>query len=60
MKIYNGGSDKDELLNSLTGNYVPSPVKSLRNQMFIIFTTDGNGVGKGFTTRIAFGIRTYH
>ena len=60
LKIYDGGSDKDELLNSLTGNYVPSPVKSLRNQMFIIFTTDGNGVGKGFTAKIAFGNRTYH
>ena len=54
--MYDGGSDKDELLNSLTGNYVPSPVKSLRNQMFITFTADGNGVGKGFTAKITFGI----
>ena len=58
MKIYNGGSDKDESIISLSGNSAPSPVKSLRNQMFIIFTTDGNGVGKGFTAKIAFGNRT--
>ena len=58
MKIYDGGSDKDELLNSLSGNYIPFPVKSLRNQMFITFTTDGNAVDKGFTANIAFGTRT--
>ena len=60
MKIYNGGSDKDESIISLSGNSVPSPVTSLGNQMFIIFTTDGNGVGKGFTAKITFGIRTYY
>ena len=56
--MYDGGSNKDELLNSLTGNSAPSPVKSLRNQMFITFTADGNGVDKGFTAKIAFGNRT--
>ena len=60
MKIYNGGSDKDESIISLTGNSAPSPVKSLRNQMFITFTSDGNAVDKGFTAKITFGIRTYH
>ena len=60
LKMYDGGSAKDELLNSLTGNSIPSPVKSLRNQMFITFTADGNGVGKGFTAKITFGNRTIH
>ena len=60
MKIFDGGSNKDELLNSLTGNSVPSPVTSLGNQMFIIFNSDGNGVDKGFTAKITFGIRTNH
>ena len=60
LKIYDGGSDKDELLNSLTGNSIPSPVKSLRNQMFITFTADGNGLGKGFTAKISFGIIIVH
>ena len=60
MKIYNGGSDKDESIISLSGNSVPSPVTSLGNQMFITFTTDGNGVGKGFTAKITFGIRIIH
>ena len=59
MKIYNGGSDKDESIISLSGNSAPSPVKSLRNQMFITFTTDGNGVGKGFNAKIAFGSKTF-
>ena len=60
MKIYDGGSDKDESIISLSGNSAPSPVKSLRNQMFITFTTDGNGVDKGFTAKITFGITTNH
>ena len=60
MKIYDGGSDKDESIISLSGNSAPSPVKSLRNQMFITFTADGNGVDKGFTAKITFGIRIIH
>ena len=55
MKIYDGGSDKDELIISETGNSAPSPVTSLANQIFIFFTTDGNGVGKGFIAKITFG-----
>ena len=55
MKIYDGGSDKDELLSSETGNSVPSHITSLRNQMFIKFSSDDNGVGKGFTAKIIFG-----
>ena len=55
LKIYDGGSDKDDLLTSVTGNFVPSPVTSLGNKMFIIFTSDSNGVGKGFAAKIAFG-----
>ena len=58
--MYDGGSEKDEWLNSLTGNSIPSPVKSLRNQMFITFTADGNGLGKGFTAKISFGIIIVH
>ena len=60
MKLYDGGSDKDELIISETGNSAPSSVTSLGNQMFIIFTTNGNGVGKGFTAKITFGIWTSH
>ena len=58
--MYAGGSNKDELVFSGTGNYISSysPVISFGNQMFIIFTTDGNGVGKGFTAKITFGSRT--
>ena len=55
MKFYNGGSDKDELLSSVTGNSALSPVTSMRNQIFIKFFSDANGVGKGFTAKITFG-----
>ena len=57
MKIYDGGSDKDELIISATGNSAPSPVTSMGNQMFIYFTTDGNGIDTEFTAKVTFGIR---
>ena len=60
LKLYDGGSDKDELLNSVTGNSAPSQIISSRNQMFIKFITDGNGAGKGFTAKITFGIYVYY
>ena len=59
MKIYDGGSHKDELLVFVTVNSVPSLVTSLGNQMFISLTTDGNVVGKGFTANITFGNRIF-
>ena len=63
MKIYDGGSNKDELIfNSdelaLTGNSVPSLVPSTGSQIFMIFNTNGKGVGKGFTVKISFGIES--
>ena len=52
--MYDGGSDKD----AETDNSAPSPITSLRNQLFLKFTTsNGNGVGKGFTAKITFGNR---
>ena len=56
--MYDGGSYKDELIISENGNSVQSPVTTLGNQIIIIFTTDGNGVSKGFTAKITFGIWT--
>ena len=53
--MYDGGSDKDELLISQTGNSASFPITSLRNQIFIKFISDSNGVGKGFTAKITFG-----
>ena len=55
MKSYDDGSGKNNLLISETGNSAPSPVTSLGNQMFIMFTTYGNDGGKGFTAKITFG-----
>ena len=57
--MYDGGSYKDDLLISVTENSAPSSVTSLRNQIFIMFTTDSNGIGKGFSAKITFGIRTF-
>ena len=54
MKIYDGGSDKDELMY-VHGISALSPIKSYKNQIFISFTTDGNGVDKGFTVKFKFG-----
>ena len=58
MKFYNDGSDEYNLLNSETGNSAPFKVTSLGNQMFIMFTTDGNG--KGFTGKITFSNKYNH
>ena len=57
LKLYDGGSDKDELLISKTGNCTLFQVTSFRNQIFIMFTSDSNGVGKGFTAKFTFGNR---
>ena len=55
LKIYHGGSDKDDLLISVTGSTAPVSVTSWRKQMFIHFTADGNGGGKGFSANITYG-----
>ena len=60
MKFYNDGSDEYNLLNSETGNSAPFKVTSLGNQMFIMFTTDGNVGGKGFTGKITFSNKYNH
>ena len=56
--MYNGGSDKDELLIHVNGLDSKTSVKSFGNQMFIEFKTMGTGIDKGFTLNISFGSRT--
>ena len=64
MEIYDGGSNKDEIIYSgliLESNsdlVTTDTVTSKGNQMFITFKPDINGVGKKFTANITFGIRT--
>ena len=54
MKIYDGGSNKDEIIyNSVQPPFNSDTVTSKGNQMFITFKTDGNG----FTAKITFGNR---
>ena len=56
MKIYDGGSDKDSLLNGFTGNTLPSVSISNGNQIFISYTNNGDGpLGKGFSASFIFG-----
>ena len=59
LKTYVGGSsDKDELHLSLDSSDDLPQIIWPGNHMFVTFTTDGNGHGKGFSARITFGIRT--
>ena len=56
MRLYDGGSDKDDQLNVFTGSNLPSTTLSTGNQMFISYTSIENGVfGKGFSASFAFG-----
>ena len=58
MILYDGGSDRDNILSELTGNYtLPQP--SSGNQMFISFINNGTGTGKGFSGSIKFGTYIY-
>ena len=45
----------DELSRSLTGITLPSTLSSSGNQFFIVFTSNGNGVGKGFSASFTIG-----
>ena len=57
LKIYDGGSDKDNILSELTGkSTLPKP--STGNQIFISFMNYGMGTGKGFSGSIEFGTNT--
>ena len=56
MTIYDGGSNMDEILSQLTGNYsCVTGNSSTGNQIFISFINNGNGTGKGFSGSIKFG-----
>ena len=59
LKINDGGSEKDTQLNVLTGNTLPSTISSTENQMFILYTNNGDGApaGKGFSASFTFGIK---
>ena len=42
----------------ITGNTLPPTISSTGNQVFISFTSNGNGLGKGFSASFAFGKKT--
>ena len=65
LRIHNGGSDKDATFwrnlgdqgihAEFTGNTLPPTINSLKNQLFISFKSNSNGVGKGFSASFEFG-----
>ena len=62
LNIYDGGSTKDDQLISMTGNSASfwlnsasSQLMSSGSQLFIEFSSNGNGIGKGFSASIKFG-----
>ena len=56
MKIHDGGSDEDSLLNVFSGNTLPPTTISTQNQMFISYTNNEDGApGKGFSASFTFG-----
>ena len=56
MEIWRKLSNGGEAFIHESNKWEPSSkVTSKGNQIFIIFTTDGNGVGKGFIAKITFG-----
>ena len=56
MKIHDGGSDEDSLLNVFSGNTLPPTTLSSGNQVFISYTNNGDGApGKGFSASFTFG-----
>ena len=57
MKIYDGGSDKDQQLNFFTGNNLPTETISTGNQMFIMYGRSAYGAGKGFSATYTFGMK---
>ena len=57
MKIYDGGSDKDQQLNFFTGNNLPMETISTGNQIFIMYGRSAYGAGKGFSASFEFGKR---
>ena len=57
LNFYDGGSEIDTILSSVTGFWAFT-VSSTGNQMFISFTTDGHGSGKGFSALITCGKET--
>ena len=57
LTIYDGGSDMDSHLNDFNGNTLPPSTWSTGNQIFITYTNNANGLGKGFSASFAFGKR---
>ena len=55
MEIYDGGSNKDNLLLSKTGNGTSDVIYSSGNQIFVSFYSNRTSFSRGFTALIKFG-----
>ena len=54
LKVYDGGSDIDDELSSMTENSTLTQVTSTGSQVFISLTSNGNRLGNGFSASISF------
>ena len=57
FEIYNNFVAVDSEISGIIYAMDPWLPETMARQIFISFTTDGKGIGKGFTAKIIFGIR---
>ena len=52
LSVYEGGSSNGKMLANMTGKKTDIEISTPRNQMFVVFNTNGNVVKKGFQAKI--------
>ncbi|KAJ8039377.1 Cubilin [Holothuria leucospilota] len=54
VKVYDGRDTNATLLANLCGLFLPAPVRSTSNEMFVTFTSDASGNHRGFQAAFVF------
>lgn len=54
ISVYDGPLDDDRLLGRLCGNYTSIPMKSTKNEMTVVFTSDSTFSDRGFHAQYSF------
>ena len=60
LKVYDGGSDLDDELSSMTGNHTLTHLSSTGSQLFISLKSDGIGPEKDFSISLSFSKYLIH
>ena len=60
LKVYDGGSDLDDELSSMTGNHTLTHLSSTGSQLFISLESDGIGPEKDFSINLSFSKYLIH